>query len=350
MSHNLWYNYRGQINGEFPFKEVNMPKLDLFLSQDLPYPGYVEMAQLAEEHGFENLWLIDSPEAYYNIWAAAAVCAVNTSRIRIGPGVTNPLSRHPQVTANAALTIHDISGGRAILGLGAGDSAVRQWGGKPVTVSVMREAIEFFQERFKEKGADIPIYLAVGGPKMTALACEKADGIIGGGGGRRGPQGLQARLEQIKAVAKEVGRDMAKLPVEPTLSYAISHDRREAMDDMRGPIARGMKGIFIDRRGTWPTELEHLRADAERVAEAYDYKYHQLSHVPHAELVTDALVEEFGLAGTPEEVLPKFKALWQEASRQEAAGVDITFQIWPAGRGRKRSFELFIQEILPQLG
>ena len=82
----------------------------------------------------------------------------------------------------------------------------------------------------------------------------------------------------------------------------------------------------------------------------YDYMHHMKSHVPHAELVDAALVEEFGIAGTPEEVLPKFKALWEEASRLEAEGFDLTFNVMPAGPGRRRSFELFVREILPQLG
>ena len=324
-----------------------MPKRDMSFYAHIPSPDIVEVVRLADENGFQNLWLIDSPDAYPNVWTTAALCAVNTSRIRIGPGVTNPVTRHPQVTANAALSVHEISGGRAILGLGTGDSAVRQLGWKPASVSVMREAVKLCRDSFKEKGADIPIYISGPGPKITAYACKEADGIISPGS--RSPEALRWDMGRIEAVAKEVGRDIRNLSIMCQVMFAVSDDRREALDDMRGPLTRIIKDIVLDRPEAWPEELEHLRAEARTVAEAYDYKHHMMSHTPNAEMVTDALVEAFGIAGTPQEVLPKFKAMWQEGLQQEAAGLDFTFSFNPVGKGQKRSFELFVREILPQL-
>lgn len=136
-----------------------MPKLDLLLFQDGPYPDVIATVQLAEERGFKNLWLIDSTDVYPDLWAMAAACAVNTSRIRIGPGVTNPLTRHPRVTANAMLTIHDMSGGRGILGVGSGDNAVRTLGWRPATVAEIAESVAVWRQKFRERGVGIPIYV-----------------------------------------------------------------------------------------------------------------------------------------------------------------------------------------------
>ncbi len=325
-----------------------MPKLDISLYSHVSPTDLVEIARLADGNDFHNLWLIDSPAAYPDVWTTAALCAVNTSRIRIGPGVTNPVTRHPQVTANAALSIHEISGGRAILGLGTGDSAVRQIGWKPATVSVMGEAVELCRDRFKESGAAIPIYISGPGPKITAYACREADGIISPGG--RSPEALRCDMGRIEAVAKETGRDIKNLKIMYQQMFAISHDRRDAIDDMRGPLARILKDIVLDHPEAWPAELEHLRGEALTVAEAYNYKHHMRSHTPNAQTVTDGLVEAFGIAGTPAEVLPKFKAMWQEGQQQEATGLDFSFSFNPVGKGQKRSFELFVREILPQLG
>lgn len=324
-----------------------MPKSDISFYSHVPPPDMAEIVRLADENGFQNLWLIDSPDAYPNVWTTAAFCAVHTSNIRIGPGVTNPVTRHPQVTANAALSVDEISGGRAILGLGTGDSAVRQIGWKPASVSVMREAVELCRERFKERGADIPIYISGPGPRITGYACKEADGLITNESWS--PEDLRRSMERIKAIAMEVGRDIKNLSVMCQLMYAISDDRREALDDMRGPLTRIMKDMALDRPEAWPPELEHLRPEALRVAEAYNYKLHMRSHTPNSQMVTDALVEAFGVAGTPEEVLPKFKAMWQEGVRQEAAGFDFSFSFNPVGQGQKRSFELFVREILSQL-
>ena len=324
-----------------------MPKRDMSFYSHISPSAVVDVVQLADQNGFNNLWLIDSPAAYSDVWTTAALCAVNTSRIRIGPGVTNPVTRHPQVTANAALSVHELSGGRAILGLGTGDSAVRQLGWKPASVPVMREAVELCRDRFKEQGADIPIYISGPGPKITAYACEAADGIITTE--CRLPESLRSEIGRIESIAKNAGRDMKNLAVMCQLMFAVSHERGEALDDMRGPLTRIVKDMALDRPAAWPAELEHLRAEAVTMAEAYDYKDHMRSHTPNAQMVTDALVQEFGIAGTPDEVFPKFKAMWQEGVRQEAAGVDITFSFNPVGQGQRRSFELFVREILPQL-
>ena len=325
-----------------------MPKLDMSLYPHTTSSDVVEMVRLADENNIQNLWIIDSQNAYPNVWTTATLCAVNTSRIRIGPGVTNPVTRHPQVTANAALSVHEISGGRAILGLGTGDSAVRQIGRKPASVSLVREAVELCRDRFKQEGADIPIYISGPGPRITVYACKEADGLITNDSWW--PQALRCDMGRVEAVAREVGRDLKSLPVTCQLMFAISDDRQEAFDDMRGPLTRIMKDMALDRSDAWPAQLEHLRAEARTVAEAYNYSHHMRSHTPSAQLVTDALVEAFGIAGTPEDVLPKFKAMWQEGRQQDTAGLDFTFSFTPVGNGQKKSFELFLREILPKLG
>ena len=319
-----------------------MPKLDLFIMQDIPHTDYIEMAQLAEEQGCENLWLIDGQDVFPDPWATAALCAVNTSRIRIGPGVTNPLTRHPRVTAGAMLTIHELSGGRGILGMGAGDNAIHTMGWKPAKVSEVREAVDICRERFKKDGADIPVYIAGGGPRMTAYACSAGDGIFMPGGTT--PEDLRRVLARIEVAAKESGRDMRELPIlYYTSGFAISHDRKEALDDARGGVARRVKGL-VDFPETYPPELNHLWADAQKVADAYNYSGHLKSHLPHTEIVSDALVEGTGIAGTPQEVLAKFKALWHEVD-----GLNFTFFLRPDGLGKKKTFELFVREVLPEL-
>ena len=296
----------------------------------------------------KNLWLIDSTDVYPDVWATAAVCAINTSRIRVGPGVTNPLTRHPRVTANAMLTIHEMSGGRGILGVGSGDNAVKTLGWKRATAGQMSDAVDTWRRKFKEKGAEIPIYAATGGPMMNSFAFEMADGIIGAGGNR--PEKLRSWSQRMQAGLERAGRDVNEVPLVAMMGFAIAHDRREAIDEACGPLARGVKGIVKDLPQNWPQGLDTLREDAERVAHTYDYMHHMKSYVPHSQLVTDAMVEEFGIAGTPEDVLPKISALWKEAVSLEEAGVDLTLGAVPAGPGRRRSLELFLREVLPRLG
>ncbi|MBI4298769.1 MAG: LLM class flavin-dependent oxidoreductase [Chloroflexi bacterium] len=332
-----------------------MTKIGVFMFHDFGYPAFVESAKLAEKNGFEIFGLIDSTDAYSDYCAWDGLVAVNTSKILVGPWVTNPLTRHPRVTANHMLTLHELSKGRAILGLGAGANAVRTIGWEPARHSVMREAMDIFRNKFREKKADIPIYVAGGGPLNTKMALQLADGIINVGGSSHRPsdEKVLADLESLKARAKEVGRDFSTLEVRVGLGFAISHNRREAIEEMKWPVSNMIKGIFQERSSPLPPELERFREEAQMV-EAYDWFDHMRSHTPdgqlarHARMVSDELVAALGLpAGTPKELLPRFKALWQAVSSMPNVGLVIT----PHGSkgGRKRSFELFVKEILPRL-
>jgi alkanesulfonate monooxygenase SsuD/methylene tetrahydromethanopterin reductase-like flavin-dependent oxidoreductase (luciferase family) len=318
-----------------------MAKVDLFLMQDIAVPRYLEMARLAEASGCANLWLIDGQDVFPDPWATAALCAVNTSRIRIGPGVTNPITRHPRVTANAMLTIHEISNGRGILGLGAGDNAVRTLGRRPAKLAEIREAFDICRQKFRERGADIPIYVAANGPKLTAYACEVADGIIVPCIGT--PQDLRRTLDRTDVAARAARKDLREFPVLVYVGFAISHNRREALDDARGGIARRVLN-FVYYPEHFPPELEHLRRDVEALAKGYSYSQHLKSHVSHTHLVSDALMDAAGIAGTPPEVLAKFRTLWNET-----IGLNATFFLRPDGRGKQRSFELFVREVWPAL-
>jgi 5,10-methylenetetrahydromethanopterin reductase len=89
-------------------------------------------AAQVEAWGFDGVMVADSQNLNADLWIELALAAAATERIGLGPGVTNPATRHTAVTASAAATLQAESGGRAILGLGRGDSALAQIGREPV--------------------------------------------------------------------------------------------------------------------------------------------------------------------------------------------------------------------------
>ena len=86
---------------------------------DVAGPAIVHTIERAEVLGLDEVWLGDEGPAR-DPFALLAAAAVRTSRIALGVAVTNPYLRHPAVTAATALTIHELSGGRMLLGLGPG--------------------------------------------------------------------------------------------------------------------------------------------------------------------------------------------------------------------------------------
>src|SRR3954449_10546567 len=105
----------------------------------------IELMTLAESHGFEYAWTYDSHVLWQESMPTLALAAAGTSTIKLGHMVTNPGTREPTVLASAYATLHDISNGRMIMGIGRGDSARRYIGQTPVKVAEFEEALKMIK-------------------------------------------------------------------------------------------------------------------------------------------------------------------------------------------------------------
>src|SRR5690349_17275278 len=98
-------------------------------------------AAAAERMGFDGFLLADSQNLNADIWVELALAGAATDRIMVGPGVTNTETRDPAVTASAVATLHAETGGRAVLALGRGDSALSQLGRAPVALDRFEDGL-----------------------------------------------------------------------------------------------------------------------------------------------------------------------------------------------------------------
>ncbi|HEY3061995.1 MAG TPA: LLM class flavin-dependent oxidoreductase [Chloroflexota bacterium] len=155
----------------------------------------VETIEAAEAAGLDEIWLGDEGPGR-DPFALLAAGARNTRRIKLGVGVTNPYLRHAATIASAALTIHELSNGRMVLGLGpGGDLALG-----PVHVQrtrpleATREAVRIIRAvstgqptegytptRYAVTGPDLPIFIGARGERFNRFASEAADGVFLGG-------------------------------------------------------------------------------------------------------------------------------------------------------------------------
>src|SRR5258706_7629065 len=99
-------------------------------------------ARLAEDVGFSMVGVADSQSVFRELYATRALCAQATRRVRLGPSVTNPITRHPAVAASGIATIDEIAPGRAFFGIGSGDSAILNLAERPSTLADMRAYLE----------------------------------------------------------------------------------------------------------------------------------------------------------------------------------------------------------------
>lgn len=169
----------------------------VWLFPEAPATELVETFVTAEEVGLDEVWIGDEGPAYTDPFAVLAAAAVRTSRITLGVAVTNAYLRHPAVTASAMAAIATLSGGRAILGLGAGGGVALNPVGiervKPLqrTKDAIRVARAVVRGQSTEgywpprgeitRHEPLPIYIGARGEAFNRYASAEADGAFLGG-------------------------------------------------------------------------------------------------------------------------------------------------------------------------
>ena len=284
---------------------------------DWPLPDCVEVAVAAEAAGFSEVWL---PDHYFlrDAYAAQALIAERTSRIGLGTAVVSPLLRHPALLASSVSTINELSGGRAIMGVGVGGfefpTQLLMDVDRPLTIA--REAVHIIRElpqgetdirgeRFSAVGAKLvwdggpfPVYMAARGPKMLELAGEVADGVITHG---LAQSYVDFCLDRIRMGAERAGRSPVECELVLMFEVEMRDDMRAAVDHLRprcaimagGEYAESLIPVF----GLDPEAVKPLR-EAVRARD------------PDAgRLVTDEMVHAFAVAGPPEHLASRLQEM-----------------------------------------
>jgi 5,10-methylenetetrahydromethanopterin reductase len=298
-------------------------------------PGVaVRMAQRAEADGFDGWFVVDSQNLAGDCYVALTQAAAATERIQLGTGVTNPFTRHPAVTASAIASVHAASGGRAVLGIGRGDSALAHLGLAPAPVDVfgrylaqvqtyLRGEAVGFDELGREDVADVgslglagqptesrlhwlpadlpkvPVTVAATGPKVIDAAARLADRVTFALGAdvervRWGVERARAARPDVELGAFvnvvchediDVARALASGGMSTFARFNVMHGTTH------GPMADGSRNLLQDVRG------------------AYDMRRHTQSGSPQAERLTPEFAEGFAVLGPADRCIERLRAL-----------------------------------------
>jgi 5,10-methylenetetrahydromethanopterin reductase len=311
------------------------------------------LAAQAERAGFEMLGIVDSQSVSADAYVALAVAAQHTARIRLGPAVSNPITRHPVVTANAMATLDRLSGGRAFMGLGAGDSAVFTLGLRPARLAELeRTALELQTltagRRVVRDGRPvqitgatrrIPVYLAADGPRAHQLAGRVADGAFIGSG-LTAPAVATSRAE-IAAGARAADRAPEAIDTWWLVKANVADSRDTAIEEIKGTLVSSGNRVF---RAIAPPDALH--AAVAEIHRSYDPLAHAaLDAAANGRLsdraeVTSYLAERFAIAGTPDDCVA-------QVERACRAGADqlLLTAITPDPR---RFIERWSTEVMPR--
>jgi probable F420-dependent oxidoreductase len=221
---------------------VQLPEVE----REVRWPEYVAMARAAEEVGFDTLWLGDhllyryedgSSRGPWEVWTMLSALAASTSRIKLGPLVAATAFHAPAMLAKMAATVDEVSGGRLILGLGAGwnDTEFRAFGfpfdhrisrfeeAFTIIRTLLRDGrIDFDGEFFQARDCELlprpatpggpPIMVGSVGPRMLEITLPHVEQWnVWYRQPKNSPEGLEPILRQVDQAARAVGRDPATL-------------------------------------------------------------------------------------------------------------------------------------------
>lgn len=284
-----------------------------------PADRMIALVQEAERAGVDACWVIDSQLAMRDAFMLLTLLARETNEIRLGPGVTNLITRHPTVVANSLVTLRALAPGRMLAGIGAGDSAVYPLGRKPQSVDRLREGIVELRALLAGETADgtttglrlsgtegppEPIFLAASQPRMLHLAGAIADGVIVMG--PADPEVQRLQMGHVDRGAAEAGRSPEDIFRDIWVTMAVDGDE-PGVDSVRSWASAQAR--WLSKWELLPPGLRPFEEDMRKAAEAYDFERHLSRSAGHAAVVSDELAAALAVAGGVEECAGRIRQI-----------------------------------------
>jgi len=317
-----------------------------------PPERFRELVGLIEAAGFDELWVCDSSLHARDVWSYLTLAATASRRLSLGPNCTHPYTRHAAITLNACATLHELSGGRAALALGAGDRPVNELGYRPAPVAVVREMITLLRRLEAGEtvnagepiglkgarlsfglGAPLPIYVAASGPRMLEMAGEVADGVLFFSG--VDPACVEWALERIRAGMKRAERGPASVDVACTIAGSLSDDLDRARAECV-PMAAWFPQTapeYVTLVGVPPEVVHAIRS-------AYAGGHFDAAPRAFAQ-VTDPMVEAFTVAGPAE--------LWVRRIKEVVAAGVTHVNIFLLSGDKRAMVRKLAEHVLPHV-
>ena len=301
-------------------------------------------AERVEADGFDGLAVVDSQNLSGDPYIALAQAASHTSRIGLATGVTNPFTRHPAVTACSIASVQSISKGRAVLGIGRGDSALAHLGLSPAPVKVFDRYLERLQGYLRGddvpfEAADdvasvdaldlgdqpsasrihwigsvpkVPVDVAATGPKVIELAARRAERItfaLGADVDR-----LAWGIELARKARAAAGLDPAGLSFGTYVNVAVHPDVAVARQLVSGGLSTLARFNVMHGATAGPHDPQAERVLHE-LHDRYDMNHHTQAGSAQTTALTDEFVDRYAVVGPADAVVRRLHEL-------AAVGVD----------------------------
>lgn len=335
-----------------------------------------DFAARAEDSGWDGMLVVDSQNLSGDPYVSLAMAATASTRLGLGTGVTNPVTRHPAVTATAILSVQKVSDGRAVLGIGRGDSALAHLGRAPAKVGWFEQYLQNLQAylsgaevEFARTGisddvalavddlelADaprassikwigdtpkVPVEVAATGPRVIAAAARHAERIMFAVGADT--KRLAWGIETARAAAAEAGRALPELGAYVTV---VCHSDIATAREL-GRAGTGLFARFSVMHGTVAGPVDSQQAEVfKNIHDRYDMNAHGQHGGQQTTALTDEFMDQFSIVGGPEHCVERLQALADLGIGKVAvSGPSFTARSAPA----QEAARLFADAVLPE--
>jgi 5,10-methylenetetrahydromethanopterin reductase len=288
-----------------------------------PLPGLAgSMARAFEDAGWDGLYLADTQNLAADVYVSLGLAAAATERMRLATGVTNPVTRHPAVTAAAIAALQAATPGRAVLGIGRGDSSLGYLGRPPAKVADFERYLRQVRGYLHGEDVDlddgtsrnqwiagagqppVPIDVAATGPRVTALAARFGDRVTFAVGAD--PQRLRDAIALVRTEREAAGLDPRSISVGAYVNAVAHPEVAHARAIVRGSAASfahfsGMAGA-PEVRGPDTRVFQELGRN-------YDMAGHATAGAGHAEALPDDFLDRFAVAGPVDHCVARLSEL-----------------------------------------
>lgn len=317
--------------------------------------------RLLEEMGFDIALFADNQIMARDAYIILTSCTANTRRIRLATANTNPLTRHPSVTASAAASLNEFSDGRAILGIARGDSAVHKIGYPTAPMKLYRSYVEAVRDLLAGKEAEyegahfrlewmsppvskpVPVDMAASGPKNLILAGELGDRVSVWVGAD--PGHLARVVATIREGAIRAHRNPTTVQIGAYLCCFLSDDLRKAREEVRGMAALGVNFFSWDKNVRVEELPPFLAVEAQKLRGHYRLEEHGRNNSTHARLLSDAFIDQYCLIGSVERCVEKLQSIVAQGIQHIYLSIG-SFET--SSEARRTVLKTFADQILPR--
>ncbi|MEE8304429.1 MAG: LLM class flavin-dependent oxidoreductase [Candidatus Tectomicrobia bacterium] len=315
--------------------------------------AYIKQVRRLDDAGVAMIGCGDSQALYHEQFIRCALAAEHSQQARVGTWITNPMTRHPAVTAAAITTVDDIAPGRAFLGVGTGDSTVYNAGLRPARLETLERFIHTIRALHQEGTSAwqgkpchlawakrrIPIGMAVSGPRALRLAGQLAD-IVWVCFGLQDDQIAQAK-QYLQEGAEAAGRTLDDIDLWWVSQFNVADSREAALDPIK-PFLASLGHIMF----RFSLDGKAVAPEVEQQVQELARRYQPIRHFDNVGLtdeleLTDYLADRFAVAGPVETCIEQIRHL-------ETQGVNQLFFYTALPEADKdRLFSHLADEIIP---